>query len=59
VRRQIAGAGFVAVSVATFGCFPPFVLNRLPGAEGLETALERVPALARLFTLNLFSAVRP
>jgi hypothetical protein len=35
------------------------VLNRLPGAAGLETALERVPRLARLFTLNLFSATRP
>jgi len=59
VRRQIADAGFAAVTVATFGCFPPFVLNLLPGATGLETALERVPPLARLFTLNLFSATRP
>jgi hypothetical protein len=59
VRRQIADAGFAAASVGTFGCFPPFVLNLLPGAERLETALERVPPLARLFTLNLFSAIRP
>lgn len=59
VRRLLRSAGFTGVRVETFGCFPPFVLNLLPGAIGLEAALERVPALPRLFTLNLFSARRP
>jgi SAM-dependent methyltransferase len=59
VRRQILSAGFARVRVETFGCFPPFVINLLPGAAGLEAALERVAPLARLFTLNLFSASRP
>jgi 2-polyprenyl-3-methyl-5-hydroxy-6-metoxy-1,4-benzoquinol methylase len=59
VRRQMLAAGFAPVRVETFGCFPPFVLNRLPGAVALEAALERVAPLARLFTLNLFSAARP
>jgi SAM-dependent methyltransferase len=59
IRRLLAGAGFAAPRVETFGCFPPFVLNRIPGAAGLEAALERLPPLARLFTLNLFSATKP
>jgi 2-polyprenyl-3-methyl-5-hydroxy-6-metoxy-1,4-benzoquinol methylase len=59
VRRQLLAAGFTQARTATFGCFPPFVLNLLPGASGVETALERVAPLARLFTLNLFSATRP
>jgi 2-polyprenyl-3-methyl-5-hydroxy-6-metoxy-1,4-benzoquinol methylase len=59
VRRRLLTAGFAPARVATFGCFPPFVLNLVPRAAGLEAALERITPLARLFTLNLFAARKP
>lgn len=58
VRQAFLRAGFRRCEVTTFGCFPPFVLNWLSGAMTLEAALERIRPLTRLFTLNLFRAVK-
>lgn len=58
VRQAFFRAGFRRCEVKTFGCFPPFVLNWLSGAMTLEAALERIRPLNRLFTLNLFRAVK-
>lgn len=54
VRRAFEAAGFRPVGVTSFGCFPPFILNWIPGADHAERALEGLPGLRRLFTLNLF-----
>jgi SAM-dependent methyltransferase len=56
VRRAFVRAGFTGCRVSTFGCFPPFVHNAIPAARAWEEALERMEALARTFTLNVFSA---
>ena len=54
VRRAFESAGFRPVGVTTFGCFPPVVLNWIPGADHAERVLEHSSGLRRFFTLNLF-----
>ena len=57
VRRAFIDAGFDC-RVETFGCFPPLVHNLFPGASRFERLLERLPALRRSFTLNVFVGQR-
>ena len=40
-------AGFATCRVSTFGCFPPFVLNAIPGSRAWEAALEAGGLMAR------------
>jgi len=56
VKEVFRAAGFVNCSVKSFGFFPPFAINGLPGLTRIEPVLESAPFLARFATLNLFVA---
>jgi len=56
VRRMFLESGFSECRVCAFGCFPPFILNNIPGSRALERLIERCGPVSRLLTLNIFSA---
>ncbi len=59
LRRQASASGFTDCRVVTFGCFPPFVINRFPAMRVVEGWMSRLGPLSRLLTLNIFTARKP
>jgi SAM-dependent methyltransferase len=58
VERHLREAGFGGARTLRFGFFPPAVAN-LPGAPGLEAALERFPPWRPALPFQLFAAELP
>jgi SAM-dependent methyltransferase len=57
--RVLTGAGLVDVRLGRHGFFPPQIVNRIPGAIGVERALERVPPLRPVLPFLVVSGTVP